>query len=396
MRLIIEDDAGRRMVVPVEHDETTIGRHDGNDIRLDERNVSRRHCRLLRFGNSLVVEDLQSANGLRVNGTPVFGRHAVSPGDRIRIGDYSISVDGAPGEGGVDSSEALEALEAAMAAPTQRTTLAESPGPAWAPRPAVSSVVAAPQVPVIARTTPGPAASASPRVPAPIPPFPIEAFRALQARGLVPSAPPAPAASHPSDHARAGGTAKAIAPASEHESAANAASAQATPLAPAAASARAAPPAPAAAPAQTAARGPAIAPVRVASPLQEPEAVPLAAPPVVQGAAHRTGGAAPAREVARMVVLTTELAGTSVSLPSTAAWIGRGPDADLVLDHRSIAERHCRIEPNGDGSFHLFRADPSLALSVNGEPVESAVLSPGDTVRIGAALLRLIEPAPRG
>ena len=67
MRLIIEDDSGRRVVVPVEREEITIGRHDSNHIRLHERNVSRRHCRLLRFGDSLVIEDLQSSNGLQVD-----------------------------------------------------------------------------------------------------------------------------------------------------------------------------------------------------------------------------------------------------------------------------------------------------------------------------------------
>ena len=40
MKLIIEDDEGRKTVVPFARDEITIGRQEGNTIRLTERNVS--------------------------------------------------------------------------------------------------------------------------------------------------------------------------------------------------------------------------------------------------------------------------------------------------------------------------------------------------------------------
>ena len=48
MKLIIEDDEGRKTVVPVLRDEITIGRNEQNLVRLAEKNVSRRHGRLLR------------------------------------------------------------------------------------------------------------------------------------------------------------------------------------------------------------------------------------------------------------------------------------------------------------------------------------------------------------
>ena len=40
-KLIIEDDEGKTTVVPLIRDEITIGRKEGNTIRLTERNVSR-------------------------------------------------------------------------------------------------------------------------------------------------------------------------------------------------------------------------------------------------------------------------------------------------------------------------------------------------------------------
>ena len=47
-KLIIEDDEGKAVVVPLIRDEISVGRQEGNTIRLTERNVSRKHARLVR------------------------------------------------------------------------------------------------------------------------------------------------------------------------------------------------------------------------------------------------------------------------------------------------------------------------------------------------------------
>ena len=57
-KLIIEDDEGHTTVVPLVKDEITIGRKEGNTIRLTERNVSRHHARLIRSNGSFFIEDL--------------------------------------------------------------------------------------------------------------------------------------------------------------------------------------------------------------------------------------------------------------------------------------------------------------------------------------------------
>ncbi|MGA9526238.1 MAG: FHA domain-containing protein [Myxococcaceae bacterium] len=92
MKLIIEDDEGRRTVVPFVRDEITIGRQEGNTIRLTERNVSRRHARLLRETDSVYLEDLGSYNGVRVNGEKVLGRMSIGDGDLVQIGDYDLAI----------------------------------------------------------------------------------------------------------------------------------------------------------------------------------------------------------------------------------------------------------------------------------------------------------------
>ena len=96
LRLIIEDDEGKTTVVPLIRDEITIGRKEGNTIRLTERNVSRRHARLMRAGESgqpsVIVEDLDSNNGVRLNGDRIAGKCVMRPGDLVQIGDYSLAL----------------------------------------------------------------------------------------------------------------------------------------------------------------------------------------------------------------------------------------------------------------------------------------------------------------
>lgn len=92
LKLIIEDDEGRKTVVPFVRDEITIGRQEGNTIRLTERNVSRRHARLVRQNGHVLVEDLGSYNGVRINGERIQGQAQIADGDLIQIGDYDLAV----------------------------------------------------------------------------------------------------------------------------------------------------------------------------------------------------------------------------------------------------------------------------------------------------------------
>jgi predicted component of type VI protein secretion system len=91
-KLLIQDDEGHQTVVPLARQEITIGRQPGNAVRLTERNVSRRHARFLRHNGTVVVEDLESANGTKVNGERLQGRVSLRVGDHIRIGDYDLSI----------------------------------------------------------------------------------------------------------------------------------------------------------------------------------------------------------------------------------------------------------------------------------------------------------------
>ena len=91
-KLTIEDDEGKTTVIPLIRDEMTIGRQDGNTIRLTERNISRKHARLVRQNGTMYVEDLASYTGVRVNGARIVAMTPVAEGDEVQIGDYKLMV----------------------------------------------------------------------------------------------------------------------------------------------------------------------------------------------------------------------------------------------------------------------------------------------------------------
>jgi catechol 2,3-dioxygenase-like lactoylglutathione lyase family enzyme len=74
---------GERVVLGPEP--VTIGRLPESTIVVNDPNASRRHAEIRRVGNDVVVVDLDSTNGTRVNGATVTQRQ-LSDGDQIVIG----------------------------------------------------------------------------------------------------------------------------------------------------------------------------------------------------------------------------------------------------------------------------------------------------------------------
>jgi pSer/pThr/pTyr-binding forkhead associated (FHA) protein len=98
-KLVIEDDEGKRTSVPLTRDQYSVGRKEGNTIRLTERNVSREHARLFKKQangagpiekGTFVLEDLTSYNGVFVNGLRITHAQDLAHGDLVQIGDYRI------------------------------------------------------------------------------------------------------------------------------------------------------------------------------------------------------------------------------------------------------------------------------------------------------------------
>src|SRR5436305_8687694 len=70
----------RNLPVPV-----TIGREEGNLLRLNDERISRYHAKVQQDQEDVILTDLDSTNGTRVNGAPVQIRR-LRPGDQIAIG----------------------------------------------------------------------------------------------------------------------------------------------------------------------------------------------------------------------------------------------------------------------------------------------------------------------
>jgi predicted component of type VI protein secretion system len=67
------------------------GRHPECDIQIDSRKISRRHCCIAQVGDYLVVRDLGSTNGIRINGTRVL-EGKLRAGDELTIGNHRYQI----------------------------------------------------------------------------------------------------------------------------------------------------------------------------------------------------------------------------------------------------------------------------------------------------------------
>lgn len=70
-----------------------LGREAECDIQFDSRKISRRHCCIAQVGDQLIVRDLGSTNGVRINGVRVAEGY-LKTGDELTIGNQRYQVAG--------------------------------------------------------------------------------------------------------------------------------------------------------------------------------------------------------------------------------------------------------------------------------------------------------------
>jgi SARP family transcriptional regulator, regulator of embCAB operon len=93
-RAQLRDAAGR--CYPLEEVATAIGRHEDNDVVLDDAKVSRHHATIIDTGASFVINDLRSANGIEVAHQRIRGCATLCDGDVISIAGYRFTFEVAP------------------------------------------------------------------------------------------------------------------------------------------------------------------------------------------------------------------------------------------------------------------------------------------------------------
>lgn len=92
---------GRRFALP--EGELIVGRDSTCEIRLDDPSVSRRHALLTVRGVTVNVEDLQSTNGILINGRRPTGRVLLASGDRIQLGSVDTLLEAVGSSEGRDT-----------------------------------------------------------------------------------------------------------------------------------------------------------------------------------------------------------------------------------------------------------------------------------------------------
>ena len=78
--------------IPLDKPIVLLGRHQECDIQLASRKVSRRHCCIAQVNDYLVVRDLGSTNGIRINGIRVL-EGSLNEGDELTIGNHRFQVE---------------------------------------------------------------------------------------------------------------------------------------------------------------------------------------------------------------------------------------------------------------------------------------------------------------
>lgn len=79
--------------IPLDRAMMIVGRHPQCDARLDSIRISRRHCCMMQEHGDVIVRDLGSTNGIRINGQRVeLGR--LRPGDELSIAHLRYRLEG--------------------------------------------------------------------------------------------------------------------------------------------------------------------------------------------------------------------------------------------------------------------------------------------------------------
>lgn len=84
VRVLVRQEGGANVMYPIGR-HTTVGRTPDNDIQIDTTYISRHHAVLLSGPDGCIVEDLNSTNGVLVNGRRV-ARQLLHDGDSVTIG----------------------------------------------------------------------------------------------------------------------------------------------------------------------------------------------------------------------------------------------------------------------------------------------------------------------
>jgi predicted component of type VI protein secretion system len=85
--LSLDDDTSIVLDKPI----LLVGRHPECDVQIDSRKISRRHCCIAQVNNTVLIRDLGSTNGIKLNGQRVQEAQ-LNAGDEVTIGSHRYRV----------------------------------------------------------------------------------------------------------------------------------------------------------------------------------------------------------------------------------------------------------------------------------------------------------------
>jgi pSer/pThr/pTyr-binding forkhead associated (FHA) protein len=97
--------------IDIVKDLTLVGRREDCDLRLEHKSVSKMHCVIVKTDGMLMLRDLGSTNGTRVNGQRVR-RAMLLPDDQLHIANYKFKVQLGPDPGPPQHDEHTQHLDA--------------------------------------------------------------------------------------------------------------------------------------------------------------------------------------------------------------------------------------------------------------------------------------------
>ena len=177
-------------VFELAENDMTLGREPGNEITINDAEVSRKHARLFFQSGTYMIEDLGSTNGTFINGQRLMGPHALRAGEIVSFGEqisctYEMISEEDPNatiiaSGGMSIPAAPPPPPATS--PAMQPIQPPSPPPPPPPAPTMAAASPPPAVP----PTPGMQPPSQPR---PMPPPP--AFAGKVPAGPAPEEAPA-------------------------------------------------------------------------------------------------------------------------------------------------------------------------------------------------------------
>jgi pSer/pThr/pTyr-binding forkhead associated (FHA) protein len=346
LKLFLVDGEQNRTVVPLLRSEITIGRGEGNTIRLTDQNISRVHARLVRTASGYALEDL-SRYGIEGPRGPIQGTKVVASGEVYRMGDYLLE---------------FKEERASLPLPASRP---RAPLPPAVSAPSTSSFASTESAPVAQSLTPPGTGTAV---------FLADDIdNALSALDTKPSAGSAAASSEPDSGSSTAGS-LAVEPEPVFERASGLSSALQAPASPLS-----------------------------APPATVPSTLAMAAPSLEQaGSSSEEATTEPAKvtmtlrptsvQAMKLVGQTAPFAGAELQLTLPRLVIGSGASCDVVLEHTGIAPEHLALRYDGT-SWWVDAL--SGQVRVDGDLTPTTKLWKGAVITLAGLDFRFADPLER-